>query len=219
MTKLKLLIADDQVLLADGLRTVLELEPGLDVVGVVHSGDEAVRGVMELQPDLVLMDIQMPGISGLECLRQIKAHRPETSVLMLTTFGDDEYIIEALAAGAAGFVLKDIQMDRLVDVIRHAAQGYVMLPAAIAARVADALAMLRPPTIGRKHGAGEGDLSVREREVAVLLMNGLPNRIIARRLNISEGTAKNYISMIYEKLGTSDRIRAIALLRKDLARV
>ncbi len=220
MPKLKVIVVDDQVLLADGLKTVLELEPELEVVGVYHSGQEAYTGVMLLQPDLVLLDIQMPGVDGLGCLRQIQEGPPGT-VLMLTTFSNDGYILEALAAGAFGFVLKDIRIEMLVNILRHAVEGYMMLPAPIAARVAEACALLRPPSVHFKGGEGEGaqaglDLSAREREVAALLSKGLPNQVIARRLNITTGTARNYISNSYEKLGTSDRLRAIALLRQQL---
>lgn len=215
MIKLKVLIADDHILLADGLGMALALEADLDVVGVFHSGEEACAGSMLLEPAVVLLDIQMP--DGLQCLKQIKTDRPETVVLVLTTLCEGDLILDVLASGASGIVLKDIRMGDLIDIIRHAVQGYMMLPTPIAARVAEATALLRPAPGDRKGGGREkSQLSAREREVAALLMQGLPNRVIAERLNISRGTSKNYISTIYGKLNTSDRLQAIALLRQQL---
>ncbi|MFC0216435.1 response regulator [Paenibacillus chartarius] len=217
---IKILIVDDMTLMRDGLHTILALEDDIEVVGDAKSGEEAVELTLSLQPDIVLMDIQMPGIGGIGGLKQIKAKRPETIVLILTTFAEDDYILDALAAGAAGFLLKDMPGDKLIQSIHDAHSGHLMLPASVASKLA---ARLLSVSNGSPAGldavrkkAETANLSEKERRIAELLLEGKSNREIAGELFMSEGTVKNHVSSIYGKIGTNDRTIAIMTLRQLL---
>ncbi|HHY93369.1 MAG TPA: response regulator transcription factor [Firmicutes bacterium] len=219
--KIRVLIADDEVLLRDGLRTIIDLEEDMEVAGMAADGREAYELAQELRPDVVLLDIRMPGMDGVESLRLIKRALPRTKVVMLTTFNDEEYIVGALAAEADGYLLKDLEGQQLVDAVRRAAQDQLMLPAKVAGKLAERLAMLQAIEDIKRGTRARGtdmttDLTPREREIAALMVQGLTNREIADHLSLSEGTVKNYISVIYSKLGTSNRTQAIAYLAKYL---
>lgn len=214
----KILIADDQELLADSLKTILDLEDDFQVVGTARTGQEACDLIGRLRPDLVLMDIQMPVLDGIEALRRIKAEYPDTVVLMLTSFAEDHMIAEALSLGASGYLLKDMNADRLIAAIRQALEHQMILPAAVATRVARQLSLLVDTRNHRSEGrtppADLADLSPREQGIARMLAEGYSNRQIAAMLEIAEGTVKNYISGVYAKIGISDRVQAGLYLRK-----
>jgi DNA-binding NarL/FixJ family response regulator len=214
---LRVLIADDQTLMRDGLQTILQLEDDIEVVATAENGEEACRLAAFHAPDLVLMDVRMPVMNGIEAVKQLRRTMPGLKILMLTTFDEDEYIIEALANGAIGFLLKDIQTDRLLEAIRQAARGEMMLPSSIAAKLAARLsasslvATAPAPAEVRAPGIKFSD---RELTIIPLMIEGRTNREIASLLFMSEGTVKNYISGIYDKIGTNDRTQAVILLKK-----
>ncbi len=202
-----MLIVDDQTLMREGLKTIIDMEEDMQVVGCAANGKEAYHMTRELQPDVILMDIRMPEMDGVESTRIIKKEIPQTTVIVLTTFDDDEYIIDALRHGASGYLLKDIPAEELLKAIRDGAAGDILMHGSVAAKLAARVAMHEPrvPT---------PELSPREIEIAELMLKGLSNREIADSLYITEGTVKNYITVIYSKLGTSNRAQAIARLGK-----
>ncbi|MFC5407382.1 response regulator [Cohnella soli] len=214
---LKILIADDQSLMRDGLQTILQLEDDIEVVATAGDGEEACRLVAEYDPDLVLMDIRMPVMNGIEAVKKLRTEFPRTKALMLTTFDEDDYIVEALAAGAVGFLLKDIPTEKLLQAIRDAARGDIMLPAAIAAKLAARLASSTPgrvpPPPNVRGRASDLKFTNREMSIIALMVEGRTNREIAQLLFMSEGTVKNYISAIYDKVGTNDRTQAVIWLK------
>lgn len=218
--RIKVLIADDEPLLRDGLRTILDLEEDIEVVGVAGDGREAYELACRVQPDVVLLDIRLPGMDGVESLRLIKRALPRAKVVMLTTFNEEEYIIGALAAGADGYLLKDLEGQELVEAVRRASRGQLLLPAKVAGKLAERLAVLRAidevKRVRKPSPETIVDLTMREREIAALMIQGLTNREIASYLSLSEGTVKNYISVIYSKLGTNDRTRAVHYLQEYL---
>lgn len=213
-----ILIADDQTLMREGLKTILDLENDMRVIGTAENGQQAYEMVREHKPDIVLMDIKMPVMDGIESTKKIKKDFPHTLILILTTFAEDEYIVEGMANGASGFLLKDMPGDKLIASIRDAVKGQMMMPAVIAAKLAARLLHVSSQArssihVERLKQQGIG-LSEREREVAVLMLQGMSNRQIAKTLFISEGTVKNYISMIYAKIGTNERSKAILYLKE-----
>ncbi|MDF2961370.1 MAG: two component transcriptional regulator, LuxR family [Paenibacillus sp.] len=217
---INIVLADDHTLLRDGIQTILSLEDDMKIVGSAASSEEALRLVEELGPDAVLMDIKMPGMNGIACTKHIKERFPETVVIILTTFAEDHYIIEALAAGATGFLLKDMPSQKLTQSIRDAVAGQFILPAVIAAKLAARLAsataagQLRLDVLQKK---SEGILlSEKEKQIALHMLEGKTNRQMAEILFMSEGTIKNYVSSIYAKLGTNDRTIAVMTLRELL---
>jgi len=216
MEIINILIADDQTLMCDGLKTILELEENLNVMGTVKNGQEVLEFCKENKPDLVLMDIRMPKMDGVKCTKMLKTLYPEIKVLVLTTFNDTEYIIEALNYGAVGYILKDIEGDELIKAINDAYRGALMMPASVAKKLAEKLSQSTVVVNTHKEEKVLKDFSEREEEIAKMMTMGFNNKQIASSLFISEGTAKNYISNIYSKLGTSDRIEAIKLLKKML---
>ncbi|BAU26255.1 LuxR family two component transcriptional regulator [Aneurinibacillus soli] len=214
---IRILIADDQTLMREGLKTILELEDDIEVIGTPDDGKKAYEMVAKHHPDLVLMDVRMPVMDGIESTRLIKKQFPETVVLILTTFAEDAYIIEGLANGASGFLLKDIHGDRLISSIRDAACGQLLLPSIIATKLATRLSQLSSQAqheINTEKLRQEGiEFSAREKEIARLMLKGFSNRQIAKALFISEGTVKNYISIIYSKIGTNERTKAIMYIQ------
>lgn len=215
---IRILIADDQTLMREGLKTILELEDDIKVVGTPDDGKKAYEMVAKYRPDLVLMDVRMPVMDGIESTRLIKRDFPETVVLILTTFAEDAYIVEGLANGASGFLLKDIHGDKLISSIRDAARGQFMLPSIVANKLANRLSQLSSQaqqTLNTEKLRREGiEFSTREKEIALLMLKGFSNRQIAKALFISEGTVKNYISIIYSKIGTNERTKAIMYIRE-----
>jgi DNA-binding NarL/FixJ family response regulator len=216
METINVLIADDQTLMCDGLKTILELEENLNVMGTAKNGEEVLEFCKENKPDLVLMDIRMPKMDGVKCTKMLKTLYPEIKVLVLTTFNDTEYIIEALNYGAVGYILKDIEGDELIKAINDAYKGSFMLPSSVAKKLAEKLSESTIVVNPHKEKKVLKNFSEREEEIAKMMTMGFNNKQIASSLFISEGTVKNYISNIYSKLGTSDRIGAIKLLKKML---
>lgn len=213
MSPIRILVADDQTLMRDGLKTIFELEDDMEVVGMAENGMQAYEMAGRLCPDIVLMDIRMPVMDGVESTRLIKKNYPSTIVIMLTTFDDDEYIIHALRFGANGYLLKDIQGNKLIEAVRDSASGNILIPSNIAAKLAARLSRM-PPEQNHQDKGTISEFSGREMEIARLMVKGYNNRQIASVLYITEGTAKNYISSIYSKIGTSDRTNAVILLKE-----
>lgn len=213
MNKIKLLIVDDQTLMRDGLKTVLSLEKDLEVIGTASNGVEAIKFVEKSPPDVVLLDIRMPEMDGVECIKNIKKMFPNIKVIMLTTFNDEEYIIEALANGASGYILKDIEIEKLIQTIRDCAEGKTIMPHDVALKLAQGLSKISSNK-KKDSSTAELDLSERELELASMMVQGFTNKQISMMLHISEGTARNYISTIYSKLGISDRTQAVLYLKE-----
>lgn len=212
--KIKVLLADDQSILADGIKSVLSSCPDLEVVGIASDGFEALKLVDERDPDVVLMDIRMPNMNGVIATQEIKRRRPEVKVLILTTFDDSDYILNAINNGASGYLLKDTSSAALVDAIKNAYEGDTILPAKIARRIADAARMVSSDwEIKLRRSFG---LSEREVEIAVMIYEGFTNKQIASALKLTDGTARNYISSIYEKIGASSRSDAVARMKEAI---
>lgn len=211
MEKIKLLLVDDQTLFVESLKTVLKTRAkDMTVLGVANDGPTALAMVAVEQPDIILMDVRMPGMNGVETTRQIKEKYPLIKVLMLTTFDDDDYVVEALKLGAVGYLLKDMPPAELIKAIREVHEGGVLISPKVAAKIVDKLinpVKERSPNSEQNSLANE--LSNREKEVLRLLAQGLDNKEIAARLFIAEQTVKNHVSVIYSKLGVHDRVQAL----------
>ena len=206
MTKLRLLIADDQPLMRAGFRAVLEATGDMEVVGEASDGEEAVRAARSLKPDVVLMDVRMPNLDGIEAIRQLPNYR----VLVLTTFGLDEYIVEALRAGASGFITKDVPAEQLVHAVRVVAAGDALLTPAVTRQLLDRVARRLPAPVS--HSPDElNELTEREREVLELLARGMSNAEIAAALVVGDATVKTHVSNVLMKLGLRDRVQAVVL--------
>jgi DNA-binding NarL/FixJ family response regulator len=202
------LIADDQALVRVGLRKILEAEPETEVVGEAGDGEDAIGEARRLRPDLVLMDIRMPVLDGIEATRRIVSEQPATRVLILTTFGLDTYVYDALRAGASGFMLKDSPPEEIVAAVRIVASGESLLAPAVTRAVIEEFARQQPapaPTVPTTFS----ELTPREREVFDLLARGLSNPEICEQLVISEATAKTHVARIFQKLDLRDRVQAV----------
>ena len=206
MPKLRVLIADDQPLMRAGFRAVLEATGEMEVVAEAGDGVEAVAAARATRPDVVLMDIRMPNLDGIEAIRQLPAHR----VLVLTTFGLDEYIVEALRVGASGFITKDVPAAELVRAVRVVAAGEALLTPAITRQLLDRVARRLPAPVGHRPEALD-ELTEREREVLELLARGMSNAEIAEALVVGEATVKTHVSNVLMKLGLRDRVQAVVL--------
>ncbi|MDQ3790102.1 MAG: response regulator transcription factor [Actinomycetota bacterium] len=200
MTAIRVLVADDQRLVREGIASLLSIQPGIEVVGTAADGREAVEQAKTLTPDVVLMDVRMPDMDGVTATALLA---PTHHVIMLTTFDDEEYVVQALRAGAVGYLLKDLPAAKLAEAIRMAHAGVTQLDQAAAQHVASALAP-----------RSAAPLTTRETEVLRLIAAGATNREIAARLYLSEGTVKNHISKILTRLGLRDRTQA-ALYARD----
>jgi len=212
--KIRVLVADDQRLVRDGIASLLSIQDGIEVVGTASNGEEAVEQALAQKPEVALMDIRMPIMDGVEATRRIKRELPECQVLMLTTFDDEEYVLDALSAGACGYLLKDIPANDMASAIKAAYQGIYQLDPGVAGKMLLALSADRgrtEPAIAVPHTAA--DLSAREVEVLRLIAKGASNREIAEHLVISEGTVKNHISNILNRLGLRDRTQAAIYAR------
>ena len=205
----RVLLADDQALVRVGLRKILEFEPDLEVVGDAGDGADAVRQTDRLHPDVVLMDIRMPVLDGIAATGQITARHPGTRVLILTTFGLDGYVYEALRAGASGFMLKDAPPEEIAGAVRIVARGEALLAPAVTRAVIEEFARREPPPPRRPPPPALGELTPREREILELLVHGLSNPEICDRLFISEATAKTHVARVLQKLAVRDRVQAV----------
>ena len=211
---IRVLLVDDQRLMRDGLRTLLELEPDLTVIGEGGNGQEALAAYAELQPDVVLMDVRMPGMDGVEATRQICAYWPAARVIILTTFDEDEYVFEGLRAGALGYLLKAISGAELATAIRSVAAGGALIDPALTRKVVAEFARRTQPARPLDAGLAE-PISTRELDILKLLAQGHTNRAISQQLFLAEGTVKNYVTVLLQKIGARDRTQA-ALRAREL---
>lgn len=202
---IKVLLADDQAMIRSGLRMILESESDLLVIGEAENGEEAIRLSKRDQPDVVLMDVRMPGVDGLEATRQIHQTLPEVKVIVLTTFDLDEYIYAALRGGASGFLLKDADSETLIRAIRIVAAGDALIAPSVTKRLIDEFAS-RPT---QPQVEGLDDLTEREVEVLAQMARGLSNAEIAEALFVSEATVKSHVSHLLTKLQLRDRVQAV----------
>jgi DNA-binding NarL/FixJ family response regulator len=205
---IRVLIADDQTLVRDGFRMILDAQEDIEVVGEAADGLEAVARSRELRPHVVLMDVRMPGCDGLEATRELLRESPETHVLILTTFDLNEYVYEAMRAGASGFLLKDIPRSQLIEGVRTVASGDALLAPAITRRLIEQF-VRRPPASVRPSPPELEGLTAREREVLQLLAQGRSNAEIASALYVSEATVKTHVAHALTKLGLRDRVQAV----------
>lgn len=213
--KIKVMIVDDQVILSEGIRSVLASSEALDVIATAADGKEALDLMEQGQvPDVALLDIRMPNMNGVVTTGEIKKRFPNVKVLILTTFDDSDYILSAINNGACGYLLKDISAPALIDAIKNAYAGDTILPAKIAKKITDAAKMVTSDReIKLRKAFGFSD---REVEIAVMIYEGFNNRQIASALGLSDGTARNYISAIYLKLGCDGRADAIAKMKETI---
>jgi DNA-binding NarL/FixJ family response regulator len=198
----------------EGLRTLLELEDDFDVVGEAESGEEALAHYAALHPDVVLMDVRMPGMDGVEATRRVRGRWPGAKVIILTTFDDDEYVFEGLRAGALGYLLKAISGDELAAAIRTVHDGGALIDPSVTRKVVAEFARIAPPARPADAGLIE-PLSEREIEVLRLVAQGYSNREIAQQIFLAEGTVKNYVTTLLQKIGVRDRTQA-ALRGREL---
>jgi NarL family two-component system response regulator LiaR len=206
---IRVLVVDDHAVVREGLRAFLELQDGIEVVGEAADGQEAVEAVASLLPDVVLMDLVMPKLDGVGAMRALRERAPRARVVVLTSFLDDDKLLPALRAGAAGYLLKNAEPEELVRGIRAASAGQALLDPAAAARLVDTLAATEEPL---------ERLTPREREVLVLIGRGFPNKRIAQELRVSEKTVKTHVGHVLAKLGVSDRTQAaVVAVRAGLA--
>ena len=207
---IRVLIVDDQALVRDGFGLILDAQPDIEVVGGACDGREAIERVRELRPDVVLMDIRMPEVDGIEATRRLMADADTPArILMLTTFDENEYVYEAMKAGASGFMLKDVRREELVGAVRTIAAGDALLAPALTRRlIAD---FVRRPPPGAAPSGPMGDLTDRESEVVRLVARGMSNAEIAASLVVSDATVKTHVARILSKLGLRDRIQVVVM--------
>jgi DNA-binding NarL/FixJ family response regulator len=205
---IRILIADDQELVRTGFRVVLDAEPDLEVVGEAEDGQTALEASQALQPDVVLMDIRMPNLDGIEATRRLAAGDRSPRVLILTTFDLDDYVYEALRAGASGFLLKDVRASDLCQAVRTVAAGEALLSPSITRRLIESYTR-RPPAAAQP--AALAELTPRELEVLRLVARGLSNATIARELVVGDATVKTHVARIFSKLDLHDRAQAVVL--------
>jgi len=201
---MRILLCDDQAVVRDGLELLLKLERDFVVVGAAADGAEAVEMTAAQHPDLVLMDLKMPGMNGIEATRQIRARHPETRVLVLTTYDDDQWVFDAIRAGASGYLLKDTPREEIVRAIRGTVEGKSYVDPGVAGKLLDQVAnkQVQPETLLTRKLTG------REVEVLRLIARGLSNPEIAAQLHLSEGTVRNHVSAILARLDVTDRTQA-----------
>jgi DNA-binding NarL/FixJ family response regulator len=206
MKPIRILLAEDQTLMRQGLKTILELESGFEVAGEAEDGKATVKLALQLRPDIILMDVQMPQLNGVEATAAICRAWPEARVIILTTFDRDDYVFQGVRAGAVGYLLKDLPAQKLIETIRRVHDGEVFIQPEIASRTLRAAL----------HSPGDliEPLSEREREVLVMLAQGIPNKEIADKLHLAEGTVKNHVSNILGKLQAQNRTEAADIARK-----
>jgi len=220
MEKIKLMLVDDQVIVREGLRALLENYEDIEIIDEAGNGLEAVTKAKTRLPDIVLMDIRMPEMDGVEATRQIKLYNNDIIVMILTTFDEDDYIIKAMTYGASGYLLKDIGREKLVQAIRDSLSGNIILPGAVAAKITNRLVedsknkQLDVSQKTQSLGIRVEEFKPREVEIIERMVQGKDNREIAESLFLSLGTVKNYVSQIYMKLEVANRANAIIALKK-----
>jgi len=204
---MRILLCDDQAVIRDGLEMLLNLEKDFQVIGVAQDGAEAVDLAAQKQPDLILMDLKMPIMSGIEATREIRTKFPNIKILVLTTYDDDEWVFDAIRAGASGYLLKDTPRQKIVEAIRGTMDGKSFVDPAIAGKLLNQVAskQTQPTSILTDK------LTERELDVLRLIAKGINNSEIANQLHLSEGTVRNHVSAILEKLGVSDRTQAAVI--------
>lgn len=205
---IRIVICDDQAIVTEGLQVILESDPDLTVVAIGQDGAQAIELVAEHQPDIVLMDLKMPGKNGIQATRHIKAHHPEMYVLVLTTYDADEWVFDAIRSGASGYLLKNTPPADLIKAVKKAVAGETPIDSAVAGKLFTHVKRAEnnvTPSIGN---TDLNKLSEREQEVLQLLAKGLSNKEIAAQLFLSEGTVRNYVSSLFSKLDVSDRTQA-----------
>jgi DNA-binding NarL/FixJ family response regulator len=207
---IRVLLADDQALVRSGFRMILEARPEIEVVGEAEDGVEAMEATRRLLPDVILMDIRMPNVDGVEATRRLVARGTESRILILTTFDLDEYVYEAIRAGASGFLLKDVRPQELVDAIHVVAKGDALLAPSITRRLLDRFAEQAPEDPAKPPPQLES-LTERELEVLKLVAKGWSNAELAEKLFLSETTVKTHVSSVLRKLGLRDRVQAVVL--------
>jgi DNA-binding NarL/FixJ family response regulator len=196
---IRVLIADDHAVVRQGLRTFLDVQEEIEVVGEAADGEEALAAVERIGPDVVLMDLAMPGVDGVEAIRRMRERGDAARVIVLTSFVEDDRLFPAVRAGAAGYLLKDVQPEELVSAIRAVHAGESPIDPAVAGRLLESVAL---------RDDAHAELTAREREVLCLVARGRPNKLIARDLGVSEKTVKTHVSNILAKLGVDDRTQA-----------
>jgi DNA-binding NarL/FixJ family response regulator len=201
---MRVIICDDQAIVRDGLELLLKLEQDIDVVALAQDGADALEQVARLAPDLVLMDLKMPGMNGVEATRRICAGYPKVKVLVLTTFDDDEWVFDAVRAGACGYLLKDTPREKVIEAVRGTLQGKSYVDPMVAKKLLDQVASKQE----QPQSLLTDKLTLREVDVLRFLARGLTNGEIAERLHLSEGTVRNHVSAIFSKLDISDRTQA-----------
>lgn len=211
---ISILLVDDQALFREGMRMLLSVQPDIQIIGEAGDGIEAIQQCVKLKPDIVLMDLKMPRLDGVEATRRLLNECPSSQVIILTTFDDDEYVFDGLRAGAMGYLLKDAPADKLLEAIRSAAKGQSFLQPSVATKVIAEFSRLASIQLDKIDELVE-PLSEREIDVLRLLSKGATNREIGEALVIAEGTVKNHITNILSKLGVSDRTQA-ALKAREL---
>lgn len=209
--QIRVLIAEDQTLMRQGLKTILDLEAGFEVVGEASDGQAAVERALALRPDVVLMDVQMPRMNGVEATNLLAAALPTARVIILTTFDYDQYVFDGIKAGARGYLLKDTPVTELLEAIRRVHAGESIIQPSVATRMIAEFTRRREVTQEPEYE----QLSERERDVLRLLADGLSNREIASRLILAEGTIKNHVSTILEKLHAANRTQAARVAREQ----
>ena len=216
MGTIRVLIADDHTVVRDGLSAMLDRQDDFQVVGEAHNGLDALTKARELRPDVILMDLRMPEMDGVEAMRRIREEEPESKFIVLTTFDTDEYIFDAIEAGAKGYLLKDTSRDELFRAVRAVHRGESLMEPGVAAKVLDRLAQLS------RHGVGAGPEVLSEREIEVLqkMASGAANKEIAASLSISESTVKTHVANIFQKLDVSHRTEAVtSALQRGIIRL
>ncbi|MHB8628869.1 MAG: response regulator [Aggregatilineales bacterium] len=204
---MRVIICDDQALIRDGLEMLLKLEADIEVVGLAHDGAEAIEHTAQKKPDLVLMDLKMPGMNGVEATARIRLNYPDVKVLVLTTYDDDSWVFDAIRAGASGYLLKDTPRAEVVKAIRGTVAGRSYIDPSVAGRLLSQVASQQSQPSSQL----TNKLSEREADVLRLLARGLSNADIAEQLSLSEGTVRNYVSAILTKLDVTDRTQAAVL--------
>lgn len=205
---IRVLICDDQAIVSDGLEAILSTDDEIEVVGLAANGSQAVELAVATKPDLVLMDLKMPVMNGIQATQAIHEQLPDTRVLVLTTYDADEWVFDAIRSGAAGYMLKDTPRDRLIPAIKETVAGKTHVDPVVAGKLFKHIAH---ESMSQPESTLAEELSDREREVLQLIANGFSNAEIAQQLHLSDGTVRNYVSALFTKLGVSDRTQAAVL--------